>query len=383
MKTLTHFYCCFTDLIESSVLPPSEPLGHVIIREQLSTKYHQENDCNLIGPPQEISSVESNTLSFPSVESSVQVLSERKTVVESQISVTTNHIESSLETYESLLLKKDFQGYESLPNYSEAQLRADPQMPFNPCGLILDQHADKMPYSPQENHINDGDESIELNMTEEGHQRQILQKETPTSVNISESTSFHFTDPLVIKHSEVTHGVEEENDLVVKSCESVKQMLQSSTDNKHDEKQHLTFQRACVDAETMGSGKLVFYVDNEDVCHPLQSSVSFESCVPTKVIISDQSDCLAQEAKTSTEVAPLLGSCGRCRPLDVKDNLSSPSTSSLDPPTLNELPQFTNQRPTDLPSTTGKRSPITSWNTSPLPTYPQRYELSLNELIFC
>ncbi|KAA0701932.1 Pleckstrin -like proteiny domain-containing family G member 2 [Triplophysa tibetana] len=359
------------DLIEPSVLPPSEPLGHVIIREQLSTKYHQENDCNLIGPPQEISSIESNTLSFSSVESSVQMLSEIKTVAESQVSVTTNHIESSLETCESLLLKKDFQGDKSFPDYSEAQDRADPQMPFNPCGLTVDQHAYKMAHSPQENRINDGDKSIEINMTEEGHQRQILQEETPTSVNNSESTSVLFTDPLVIKHSEVTHGAEEGNDLVVKSCESVKQMLRSSTDNKHDEKQHLTFQQACVDAETMGSGKLVFCVDNEDVCHPLQSSVSFESCVPTTVIISDQSDCLAQEAQTSTEVAPLLGSCGKCSPLDVKDNLSSPSTSYLDPP-LNELPQFTNQRPHDLPSTTGKRSPIASWNTSPLPTNPQR-----------
>ncbi|XP_057207072.1 uncharacterized protein LOC130564737 [Triplophysa rosa] len=363
---------CQPDLIESSVLPPSEPLGHIIIREQLTTKYHQENYCNLIGPPQEISSVESNTLSFSSVESSVQVLSERKTVVESQVSVTTNHIESSLETCESLLDKKDFQGDESLPNYSEAQDRADPQMAFNPCGLPLAQHADNMPHSPQEKRINDDDKSIEINMTEEGHQRQIFQEETPNFVNNSESTSVLFTDPLVIKHSEVTHGVEEENDLVVKPSESVKLMLQSSTDTKHDEKQHLTFQQACVDAETMGSSKLVFSEDNVDVCHPFQSSVSFDSCVPTTVIISDQSHCLAQEAKTSTQVAPLLGSCGKCSPLDVKDNLSSPSTSSLDPPALNELTQFTNQRPPNLPSTTGKRSPIASWNTSSLPTNPQR-----------
>lgn len=355
------------DLIESSVLPPSEPLGHVIIREQLSTKYHQENDCNLIGPPEEISFIESNKLSFSSGDFSAQVLSERKSVVESQFSGTTNHSKSSLDA-ESLLHKEGFQGDESLLNYSEAQDRADLQITFNPCGLPLDQYADNMPHS-----------SIEINITEEWHQRQMLRKDTPTSENNSESTNVLFTDPLVSEHSEVTHSVEEENDSIVKPCESVALMLQSSTYNK-DETQHLKSQQAWVDAEIVDSGKvtsLVFSVDDVDVCHPLQSMVSVDSCVPTTVIISEDQ---AQEGTTnSTQVAPLLGSCGKCSPLDVNDNLSnnsnilsSPSTSPLDAPTLNELPQFTNQRPPNLPSATGKRSPITSWNISPLPTSPLR-----------
>lgn len=339
---LTQLYYCFTDLIESTVLPPLEPLGHVIIREQLSTKYHQENDCNLIGPPQEILSIES----FSSVESSAQVLES----------------ESSAETSESLLHKEDFQRDESLPNYFEAQDRSDPQMSFNPCGLA--QHADNIPHSLQENRIHVGDKSIEINMTEEGRQRQILQEETPTFVNNSDSASGLFTDPLVIEHAEVTHGVEEESEL----CESVKLMLQSLTYKKQDETQHLEIQHALVDA---------------DVCHALQSSLSLDSCVPTKVIIydgSDQSHCLAQEATTnSTQMATLLGSCGKGSPLDVKDNLSSPSC--LDPPALIELPQFTNQRPPNLPSATGKRSPIASWNPSSLPTSPQRYHFAQVDIL--
>lgn len=372
---LKHLYYCLTDLIESSVLPPSEPLGHVIIREQLSTKYHQENDCNLIGPPEEISSIESNKLS---ADCSAQVLSERKTVVESQVSGTTNHSKSLLETCESLLHKEDFQGDESLLNYSEAQDRADPQITFNICTLPLAQYADNMPHSPQENRINVEDNSIEINITEELHQSQMLQKDTPCENN---STSFLFTDPLVSDHIGVTHSEEEKNDSIVKPCESVALMLQSSTDNKN-ETPDLKFQQTWVHTETVDSGtSLVFSVDDADACNPLQSMASVDSHVPTTVIISEESDQAQESTTNSTQVAPLLGLCGNCSPLDVNDNLSnnsnilsSPSASPLDAPTLNELPQFTNQRPPNLPSATGKRSPITSWNISPLPTSPLRYD---------
>ncbi|XP_051522366.1 uncharacterized protein LOC127422650 [Myxocyprinus asiaticus] len=393
-----------TDLIESSVPTPSEPFGHILVREQFSTTYHQENDCNLIGPPENISPIGSNW-SFSSAESSatsVQTLSKRKTVMESQVFVTSNNKESTLEKCQSFPHEAVSQEDQSLllTICSGMQAQAEPEMSSNLCRFPLDQHSDNV---IQENHCIAIDKSISINGIGEEHQREILQEENPTFVSPSGSASELLTDPVVITHSEEeAHNVEEKDNLIVKPCESVTLMLKSATNDKPDKTEHaghLTSQQAWTDDETTGSEELTSIVSSAidvEACSPLQSAPTSDNCVQTPmrseittVTISKRSeqscplltDLLQEDTTNPTQLAPLLDSCGNCSPLVVKtkedisndSKLSSPSsTSPLGAPLLDDLPRFTSQRPSNILTTTGKRSPVPNWNSSSLASTPQR-----------
>ncbi|XP_073673755.1 uncharacterized protein [Garra rufa] len=351
---------------ESSVSTLTEPFGHIILREKLSTTYHQENDCNVIGPPDEISTNGSNSLYFSSA-TSVQTLT---TVMESQASVISDQRESSLEICESKVQEGD-QSL-SLPTCSVTQVQAEPEMPSNPAELSLDQHADF-----QENHLNAVDKSIAISSTEEG---EILQEENSAFVSNSSPSSELIIDPLIIKHlEEEIHSVEEKMDLTVQHCETI-----LSIDDKQDEMHtgHLNSKQAQADTETTSMEEItpaVSSVSEPGVCPPAQSAASVKNCVLDTVVIfegSEQSYPLVQlqeDTTCSTKLTPLLGSCGKCSPPDVKSKedlsnnsktLSPPSTPPVGGPPLDELPRFTSQRPSNLPSTTGKRSPFTNWSPS-------------------
>ncbi|XP_065136053.1 uncharacterized protein [Paramisgurnus dabryanus] len=338
-----------TDLIESSVPTFSESLGHIIVREQLSKTYHQENDCNLIGPPEEVLSVKSNLLSTGESSATLVEMLESKSVAESHVSLISDYSDSSLEKRESVLIEAVFQeeNSSSPPNF-ETQHQDDTEMAFNHCSSPVDQHADNIPHFVQENHLNVGDKDTEIDLIEKG---QILQEDTSTFESNSGSTSVLF------EHSgDVTHNVEERSkDSIVKPGESIQLIFQSSTDNEE----------VVVDVSS---------VRDADICPPLLSTASFDNCVSTTMIISDRSEQiylqeeLKEDTTNSTPVAPLLGSCGQGCTLDVEDKedlrnildiSSSTSTFPLDVP-LDKLPQFTSQRPSNLLSATGKRSPVSS-----------------------
>ncbi|XP_051963350.1 uncharacterized protein plekhg2 isoform X2 [Xyrauchen texanus] len=391
-----------TDLIESSISKPSEPFGHTIVREQFSTTYHQENDCNLIGPPENISPIGSNW-SFSSAESSaasVQILSERKTVMESQVFVISNNKESSLEKCQSFPHEAVSQENQSLllTTCSGIQAQTETEMSSNHCRFPLDQHSDNV---IQENHCIAMDKSISINGIEEESQREILQEENPTFVSPTGSAIEILTDPVVISHSEEeAHNVEKDN-LIVKPCESMTLMHKSSKNDKPDKTEHagyFTSQQAWIDDETTGSEELTSTVSSAidvEAWSPLQSAPTSDNCVPTPMrsgittmSISERSeqscpllmDLLQEDTTNPTQLAPLLDSCGNCSHLVVKTTedisndlkLSSPSsTSPLGAPPLNELPKFTSQRPSNILTTTGKRSPF-NWNSSSLASSPQR-----------
>nr|XP_055053717.1 uncharacterized protein plekhg2 [Misgurnus anguillicaudatus] len=350
-----------TDLIESSVPTLSESLGHIIVREQLSKTYLQENDCNLIGPPEEVLSIKPNSLSTGESSATLVEMLESKSVVESHVSLISDYSDSSLEKHESVLIEAVFQEEKSSsPLNCETQHQDDTEMAFNHCRSLVDQHVDNISHFVQENHFKVGDKATKIDIIVEG---QILQEDTSTIESNSGSTSVLF------EHSrDMTHNVEERSkDSIVKPGESIQLVFQSSTDN--DE--------VLVDVSS---------VCDSDVCPPLQSTASFDNCVSTTMIISDRSEQLylqeelQEDATNSTPVAPLLGSCDQRSLLDVKDNedlsnnsdiLNSTSTSPLDAP-LDELLQFTSQRPSNLLSSTGKRSPISS-----SPIAPQRLPYTL------
>ncbi|XP_016129030.1 uncharacterized protein [Sinocyclocheilus grahami] len=352
---------------ESSVSTPPEPFGHIILREKLSTTYHQENDCNLIGPPDEISTNVSNSLYFSSAESSATSVKILTTVVESQISVISDHRESSLEKCESKL----HEGDQSLSACAGTQIQAEPEVPSKLAGFPLDEHADNVLQSVPENHLYAVDKSTAINRTEEGP---ILQEENLVFVSNSVPVSELFTDPVIIKHlEEETHSVEEKRGLTVQHCKSI-----LSIDDKQDEIHtgHMNSKQDRADIETTSMKEItpvVSTVSEVGACPPLQPA----PCVLNTVVVSEGSELsypVAQEVTTSpTQLMPLLGSCGKCSPLDVKSKedlsnnsktLSPPCTPLVGGPPLDELPRFTSQRPSNLPSATGKRSPFTNWNPS-------------------
>uniref|UniRef100_A0A671LBE2 Serine/arginine repetitive matrix protein 2-like n=1 Tax=Sinocyclocheilus anshuiensis TaxID=1608454 RepID=A0A671LBE2_9TELE len=347
-------------LNQPTVSTPTEPFGHIILREKLSTTYHQENDCNLIGPPDEISTNGSNSLYFSCAESSATSLT---TVMESQVSVISDHRESSLEKRESKVQEGD-QSL-SLSICSGTQVQAEPEMPSNLARFPLDKHADIVLQSVHENHSYAVDKSIAINRTEE---RQTLQEEKPAFVSNSGPSSELFIDSLFIKHlEEEIHSVEEKRDLIVQHCESI-----LSIDDKQDEIHtgHLNSKQARADTEATSMEEItpvVSSVSEVGAYPPLQSAAS------SKVIPEGSEHSYQEDATSPTQLTPLLGSCGKCSPLDVKSKedpsnnsktLSPPSTPPVGGPSLDELPRFTSQRPSNLPSATGKRTPFTNWNPS-------------------
>ncbi|XP_043114715.1 uncharacterized protein plekhg2 isoform X2 [Puntigrus tetrazona] len=346
---------------ESSVSTTTEPFGHIILREKLSTTYHQENDCNLIGPPDEISTNGSNSLFFSSAESSATSVQILTNVMESQVSVMSDHVESSLEKCESKL----HEGDQFLSACAEIQVQAEPS---KLAEFPLIEHADSILQSIQENDSYAVDKSTAINGTEEVP---ILQQENPTFVSNSSPSSELFIDPVIIKHlEEEIHSVEETKGLTLQHCESI--------DDKQGEMHtgHLNSKQDLADVETTSIEEkttVVSSVSEAGACPPLQSA----PCAPNTVVISGGSELsypLAQDVTTSpTQLMPLLGSYGKCSPLHVKSKedqcnnsktLSPPCTPPVGGPPLDELPRFTSQRPSNLPSATGKRSPFTNWNPS-------------------
>lgn len=332
--------------------------------------YHQENDCNLIGPPDEISAIGSDSLSFSSAESSATSVQILTTVMESQVSVISDHRESSLEKFESKI-----HGAESLSlPTSGAYVQ---EMPSNLSGFPLDEHAYNIPQSIQENYSNVGDKFISTNRTEVG---QILQEENTAFVSNSGSSGEHFIDPVVIKPlEEETHSVEEKSASIVQDCERI-----LAIDDKQNEIHtgHLKSKQVQDDTETTSLEEITHVVSSVNevgACPPLQSAASLKNCVSTTLVISEESEQsyplaqLQEDTTSPTQLAPLFGTCGKCSPLDIKSkedlsnsskSLSPPSTPPLGGPSLDELPRFTSQRPSNLPSTAGKRSPFANWNSS-------------------
>ncbi|XP_052472914.1 uncharacterized protein LOC128029275 isoform X1 [Carassius gibelio] len=350
---------------EFSVSTPTEPFGHIILREKLSTTYHQENYCNLIGPPDEISTNGSNSLHFSCAESLATSLT---TVMESQVSVISDHRKSSLGKCQSKRQEGD-QSL-SLSTSSETQVQTEPEILSKLDRFSLDKHADIILQSVQDNHSYAVDKSIAINGTKEG---KTLQEENHAFVSNSGHSSELFIEPLFIKHlEEETRSVEEKRDLIAQHCESI-----LSIDDKRDEI-HLNSKPAHADTEATSMEEItpvVSSVSEVGECPPLQSAVSTKNCAINTVVISEGSEYsypltqLQEDATSRTQLTP----CGKCSPLDVQskkdlsDNsktLSPPSTPPVGGPTLDELPRFTSQRPSNLPSATGKRTPFTNWNPS-------------------
>ncbi|XP_067307315.1 uncharacterized protein [Pseudorasbora parva] len=353
---------------DSSVLTPTVPFGHIILREKLSTMYQQENDCNLIGPPDEISTTGSNALSFSSDESSATSVETLTTVMESQVSVRSDHRESSLE-------KCEFKLHEGAQSLSLPTSGTHvPEMPSNLSGFPLDEHAYNILQSNQENYSNVGDKFIEINRIEEA---QILQKEeTPTFVSNSGPSSQHFVDPVIIKPlKEESHSAEEKSASIVQHCERA-----LTKDDKRDEMStgHLESKQDQDDIETTSLDEIIPVVTINEICSPLQLAASLKNLPSTTLIVSGESEQsyplaqLQEDTTSPTQLASLLDT-SECSPLDVKSKedlsnnskyLSPPSTSPLGGPSLDELPRFTSQRPSNLPSTAGKRSLFANWNSS-------------------
>ncbi|XP_067221840.1 mucin-4-like isoform X1 [Chanodichthys erythropterus] len=345
---------------ESSVSTPTEPFGHIILREKLSTMYHQENDCNLIGPPDEISAIGSDSMSFSSAESSATSVQILTTVMESQVSVISDHRESSLEKCESKL----HEGAESLSLPTSGTHVQE--MPFNLSGLPLEEHAYNIPQSIQENYSNVGDKFISINRIEEGP---ILKEENPAFVSNSGPSSEHFIDPVVIKPlEEETHSVEQKSASVLQDCERI-----LTIDDKQNEIHtgHLKSKQVRDDTDNTSLEEItpvVSSVNEVGACPPLQ--------LATTLVISEESEQsyplaqLQKDTTSPTQLGPLFGTCGKCSPLDTKskedlsNNSKTLSSPPLGGPSLDELPRFTSQRPSNLPSTAGKRSPFANWNSS-------------------
>lgn len=252
------------------------------------------------------------------------------------------------------------------------QVQAEPEVPSKLAGYPLDENADNVLQSIQENHSYAVEKSTAINRTEE---RPILQEENIAFVRKFGPSSEHFIDPVIIKHlEEETRSVEEKGGLTVQHCDSILSIDDGQQDETHTGHFNSKQDRADIEITSMEEiTPVVSSVSEVGACPPLQPA----PCVLNTVVISEGSELsypLAQEVRTShTQLVPLFSSCSKSSPLDVKSKedlgnnsktLSPPCTPPVGEPPLDELPRFTSQRPSNLPSATGKRSPFTNWNPS-------------------
>ncbi|TRY89857.1 hypothetical protein DNTS_024921 [Danionella cerebrum] len=320
---------------EGSTDIPTEPFGHIILREKVSALYQQENDCNPIGPL--------DAIPFPSPKSS-------DTDTESLVPVMSVITDSLMANLESTLHEGD-QSL-SLSACSEIKVQAEPEIPFEPPGIQLDELGGQVPQAIQEKHSSAGEISNSII---------VIRQENPLQEEDSWPGKKPFVDSLT-NADQRSHG-SGKLDSVANFCESNLLIHEKRYETPAG---ILNSTTAFDDAEATNIEQRTFIVvpvSKEGLYPSLQSADSLKDAT---LINSDN------EARTplATPMAPILGSkritqddrfgepCLNSKTL----SLRSPSPGTEEP-VLEELPVFTSQRPSNLPSTTEKRSLFVSSKT--------------------
>ncbi|XP_036417146.1 uncharacterized protein plekhg2 isoform X2 [Colossoma macropomum] len=381
-----------SDVHIESVVPSSpEPFGHVIVREQLSTTYHQENDCNLSGKKEQVVQLESGAIEMSSSESStVSSLeaTEEKLAIDLGAVISQSSSESPLQKHElspteqAMVFKAD-QG-PSPPLSSDSQAQVVPEPSFDQCDFLPEQKTNHTLYSITEDHS----VAIEKPMyvKEDGHQRQ-LPPDKPAMSCYSDSKDECFTDPVAAQClKEETNSAKDKNNSSLKPCETI-----LSSDEKVNETQLQTsvnsidYPVSCTEDCTPNVSQSSVDVNEASLAivpspylNNCASEITSNSELQISLEVSEQSFSSQLQSQPSptpsfTNVPSPLEPGGMQNPEPLKGKealnnglsvLSPPPTPPLCGPTTDNLPKFTSQRPDNLPTAMGRRNVPANWNTS-------------------
>lgn len=351
---------------ESVTYSAPESFGHVIVKEQITTNYHQENYCDISGQKEQFTRTGSYAKDNISLEPSTF-----STEMSSEIM--DKPLDTNLATQRSLESFTDQEMLSKGPQVMSPLQSSGSQVKF-----VLEQDANYTLYSIREDHS-----AVDKNLTLEkkyDHQRNLFIADKP-----------------VLGKQEEAHGVKEKNSLINKPCES----LLSTEDTVGDTQLMASANSGsigdplpCPDISTPKVDRSPVYV--VDTSLPIQLPLYMENGlsettwnrkspqmspdvlnfdVSTQSHSSLQFQCCSETS--CSIVPPLLGSRGKVKEVPNSDVtvLSHPQTSPPCRTATNNLPMSNSERPANLPNVRGRS--FSPWNTSNMSA--QRY---FSEVLF-
>uniref|UniRef100_A0A3B4C0H4 Pleckstrin homology domain containing, family G (with RhoGef domain) member 2 n=1 Tax=Pygocentrus nattereri TaxID=42514 RepID=A0A3B4C0H4_PYGNA len=358
--------------MESAVASSLEPFGHVIVREQLSTTYHQENDCNLSGLKEQVIHLESVAIeAMSSSEATEEKLARDLGAVISQ-SFSENPLQKhELSCTEQATVSKADKA-QSPTSSSDSQ-----------CDFLPEQKANHTLYSITEDHSVATEKP--MCVKEDRLQRQ-LPPYKPAMPCYSDSMDECFTDPIAAQClTEETDSAKDKNNSSLKPCKTI-----LSSDEKVSEMQlqasvdPIDYPASCTEDCTPNVSQSSVDVNeaslaivpspylNNWASEPTSNSEPQISLDVFEKSFSSQLQSQPSPTPSFTNVPSPLepGDMQNPQPLkgmEALNNglsvLSPPPTPPLCGSTTENLPKFTSQRPDNLPTAMGRRNVPANWNT--------------------
>lgn len=371
-----------TDIhIESVTHSAPESFGHVIVKEQITTSYHQENYCDVTGQKEQVNRIGASATESISLESSTISTELSSEIMEECLA-------TNLGTQSSLRSSTD----------QEIQVMSPVQSSGLQVKYLLEQDASHTLYSIREDHS-----LVSKNTTlerEDDHQSQILVVDKPVLDCYSNTTK---ASEEVVSPKEEAQSVDEKHGLINRPCEG----LLSTEDTAGDAQSRASVNSgptgdpiSCTEnsipevdispvnvVNTSFPIKLPLYMENgvskttwnRNSPEMSPDVLSFDASHQSH---SSQSQCSSET--NCSNVPPLFGSSGTLNSVSMEgkevpnNDMSVSSLPQTSPPcrtATNNLPTFNNERPASLPNVRGRS--FSPWNTSNLSA--QRY---FKELVF-
>ncbi|XP_026853467.2 LOW QUALITY PROTEIN: uncharacterized protein plekhg2 [Electrophorus electricus] len=374
-----------SDFHMDSVISSSiESFGHVVVREQFTTTHHQENDCNLIGQKELTTQLGYSKTETSLFESTIACTEISSAIIEENLAIQmgTDEVSQgidivSTESYES---SKEEQAI-SLPPCSQSQAQVMSEITDH-----CEQKSDHTLCSVRE----DNSAAFSTCVREDGIQTQLSPGDKLVMSCGSDYKVELFTDPVKTEFlKEEAYNAGEKYNSVLKPRDSKmstvdtfgEMQLQASVYSEFPD-YAATCTENCLSKESLSS------IDVIETSLPMVSATyvgnsisdrtsNTESQLLLDIPISKVSEqtCLSQPQSQSSPTAnftkvPFPRDMHNPEPLKAKEEsnngllvLSPPSTPPPCGPTTDNLPKFTSQRPSNLPTTMGRRSLSGNWNT--------------------
>lgn len=371
-KHLISEYFFETEVHTDSAVPsPPEQFGHIIVTEQFSTTYHQENDCNLTGQKEKfaqlgssaivVSSSDSRTDSSTSAEILAEALEETSAVdLGAPVTQRSSEKYESSSTDQAPLSEKGEATSPPPPCFgSQGQVVIETSLEH--CEFVPEQKTNHTLYSITEDHS----VAVEKPMCVGEAQRHLPPGDTSAMPCYSDSKN----DPAAVQClKEEICSTKEKNISGLKPCESG-----LSSEEKVDETQlqaavdSIDYPVSCTEGCTTPP---VVSITNLNCSVSETEDNQVSSDAPVAEMLEPQLQSQSSPTQKCTNVTSPLGSgdTHSLEPLKGKEEhrngstmLRPASTPSSCGSTTDNLPKFTSQRPDNLPTTMGRRSLPANW----------------------
>lgn len=364
-----------TDIhVESVTHSAPESFGHVIVKEQITTTYHQENSCHITGQKEQVARIGASGTGIISFESSTISTELSSEIMEERLA-------TNLGTQGSLESSTDQEMFSNEPQVTSPLQSSGSQVRYFP-----EQDANHTLYSIREDHS-----LVDRNPTldrEDCHQSQSLVLDKP-GLDCSSKTKNDSEE--IGSLQEETHSVEKKNGVINKPCEGLPSTEETVNDTQlkalesfgstgdpisctgnYTPKVHISPFNV---VDTSLPMKLSLYLENgvsETTCNRTPPQMSPDG--PNFDVSPLQYQCSPETSCTNVPPLPVSRGTEHAASLEGKEVVSNDLLLSSHPQTsppcrtaIDSLPTFNSERPSNLP-TLSRRS-FSPWNS----VSPQRY----------